>query len=79
MTSALERLRHLVRSRIDVLRPLLPDANDDLVLEAALGGHADLLVTFNRRDFQIAESAWGVLVVTPQEALKQMRRTDEKE
>ena len=31
------------------------------------------------RDFEIAESAWGVLVVTPQEALKQMRRTDEKE
>jgi len=60
-------------------RPLLPDANDDLVLEAALSGHADLLVTFNRRDFEIAESAWGVLVVTPQEALKQMRRTDEKE
>ncbi len=59
--------------------PLLPDANDDLVLEAALSGQADWLVTFNRRDFEIAESAWGVLVVTPQEALKQMRRTDEKE
>ena len=60
-------------------RPLLPDANDDLVLEAALSGHADLLVTFNRRDFEIAESAWGVLVVTPQQALKQIRRADEKE
>jgi putative PIN family toxin of toxin-antitoxin system len=60
-------------------RPLLPDANDDLVLEAALSGHADLLVTFNRRDFEIAQSAWGVLVVTPQQALKLIRRTDEKE
>jgi predicted nucleic acid-binding protein len=60
-------------------RPLLPDADDDMVLEAALSGHADLLVTFNRRDFEVATSAWGVLVVTPQEALKQMRRKDEKE
>jgi predicted nucleic acid-binding protein len=60
-------------------RPLLPDADDDMVLEAALSGHADLLVTFNRKDFEIATSAWGVLVVTPQEALKQIRRTDEKE
>ena len=60
-------------------RPLFPDANDDLVLEAALSGQADWLATFNRRDFEIAESAWGVLVVTPREALKQMTRTDEKE
>jgi predicted nucleic acid-binding protein len=55
-------------------RPLLPDPNDDMVLEAALSGHADLLVTFNLRDFEIAASAWGVLVVTPQELLKQMRK-----
>jgi putative PIN family toxin of toxin-antitoxin system len=60
-------------------RPLLPDADDDMVLEAALSGDADMLVTFNRRDFEIATSAWGVLVVTPQEALKQMRKKDEKE
>jgi len=60
-------------------RPTLPDADDDMVLEAALSGDADMLVTFNRRDFEIATSAWGVLVVTPQEALKQMRKKDEKE
>jgi predicted nucleic acid-binding protein len=60
-------------------RPLLPDADDDMALETVLSGHSDLLVTFNRRDFEIATFAWGVLVVTPQEALKQMRRKDEKE
>lgn len=60
-------------------RPLLPDADDDMVLEAALSGRADLLVTFNCRDFETVTSTWSILVVTPQEALKQIRRKDEKE
>ncbi len=59
-------------------RPLLRDANDEMVLEVALSGKADLLVTFNRRDFEPIGSAWGVAVVTPQEALRQMRRNDEE-
>jgi putative PIN family toxin of toxin-antitoxin system len=33
-------------------RPLLPDGNDDMVLETALNGQADMLVTVNRRDFE---------------------------
>jgi len=49
-----------------------------MVLEAALSGKADLLVTFNRRDFETIGSAWGIAVVTPQEALRQMRRNDEE-
>lgn len=60
-------------------RPLLRDADDDMVLGAALSGHADLLVTFNRRDFEPTASAWSMDVVTPQEALKHIRRKDEKE
>lgn len=64
-------------------RPLLRDANDELVLEIALCGGADLLVTFNRRDFEPASAAWGIAVVTPQEALRQinrkLRRNDEEE
>jgi predicted nucleic acid-binding protein len=59
-------------------RPLLQDANDEMVLEVALSGKADLLVTFNRRDFETIGSAWGIAVVTPQEALRQMRRNDEE-
>lgn len=60
------------------LRPLLQDADDEMVLEVALSGKADLLVTFNRRDFETIGSAWGIAVVTPQEALRQMRRNDEE-
>jgi putative PIN family toxin of toxin-antitoxin system len=59
-------------------RPLLQDANDEMVFEVALSGKADLLVTFNRRDFETIGSAWGIAVVTPQEALRQMRRNDEE-
>ena len=32
-------------------RPKLRDPSDEMVLEAAINGSADALVTFNRRDF----------------------------
>jgi putative PIN family toxin of toxin-antitoxin system len=32
-------------------RPMLRDPNDELVLETAANGQADLLLTFNERDF----------------------------
>jgi putative PIN family toxin of toxin-antitoxin system len=60
-------------------RPLLRDPDDDMVLEVAWSGHTDLLVTFNRRDFEPTASALHIDVVTPQEALQQIRRKDEKE
>ncbi len=54
-------------------RPLLRDANDEMVLEIALSGDADLLVTFNRSDFEPIASSLGVVVVASQEALKRIR------
>lgn len=36
-------------------RPMLRDPNDELVLETAVNGQADLLLTFNERDFAGAE------------------------
>jgi predicted nucleic acid-binding protein len=50
-----------------------------MVLEVALSGHADLLVTFNQRDFEPAATPLGIDVVSPREALKQLRRRSEKE
>jgi predicted nucleic acid-binding protein len=35
-------------------RPTLRDPDDDMVLEAAVNGQADAIVTFNRRDFRPA-------------------------
>jgi putative PIN family toxin of toxin-antitoxin system len=60
-------------------RPLLRDADDDMVLEAAMSGHADFLVTFNRRDFEPAASQLGIAIVSPQETLREIRRRDENE
>ncbi len=59
-------------------RPLLPDANDEMVLEVALSGNADLLVTFNRKDFETIGSSLSVALATPQEALQHLRRNDEE-
>jgi len=36
-------------------RPILRDPDDELVLETAVNGGADLLLTFNERDFAGAE------------------------
>jgi putative PIN family toxin of toxin-antitoxin system len=36
-------------------RPILRDPDDELVLETAVNGQADLLLTFNERDFVGAE------------------------
>jgi putative PIN family toxin of toxin-antitoxin system len=36
-------------------RPVLRDPDDELVLETAINGRADLLLTFNERDFAGAE------------------------
>ncbi len=54
-------------------RPILKDADDDMVLEAAINGEADALVTFNKRDFAGA-LRFGLEVVTPREALAELER-----
>ena len=44
-------------------------ADDDMVLEAAVNGQADMIVTFNLRDFGSSGTRFGVAVVTPGEAM----------
>ena len=44
-----------------------------MVLESALNGHADLLVTYNLRDFEPTASDLGINVVTPRDALKRIK------
>lgn len=49
-------------------RPALRDPNDDLVLEVAVAGGCDCIVTFNTRDFVGAEQ-FGIRVMKPREFL----------
>lgn len=55
-------------------RPQLKDPNDELVLEAAVNGRADALVTHNTRDFLEAARRFGVLVLLPRDVLKELER-----
>ena len=54
-------------------RPQSRDPNDEMLLEAAINGRADALVTYNTSDFQAAEARFGIRVVTPSELLKKVK------
>ena len=53
-------------------RPQLKDTEDELVLEAAVNGRADALITHNVRDFLDAARRFHLRVLLPREALKEL-------
>jgi predicted nucleic acid-binding protein len=53
-------------------RPMLPDPDDDLVLETAVNGRAEVVVTFNRRHFDPAAAHFGIEIVAPAEAARRL-------
>jgi putative PIN family toxin of toxin-antitoxin system len=52
-------------------RPYLKDPKDDLVLEAAVAGGCEAIITYNRRDFAGVEK-FGVRILTPGEFLRRI-------
>jgi putative PIN family toxin of toxin-antitoxin system len=54
-------------------RPQLRDAGDEMVLEAAVNGRADALVTFNVRDFGDVPAQFGIEVLLPREAIRRIK------
>jgi len=56
-------------------RSILPDADDDMVLEAAVNGRADAIVTFNLRDFDAAAAQFGIAVLSPGDAVRRLEKT----
>jgi predicted nucleic acid-binding protein len=56
-------------------RPTLPDADDDMVLETAVNGRADMIVTFNIRDFAGPSAQFGIPVMTPGAALREWEKS----
>jgi putative PIN family toxin of toxin-antitoxin system len=58
--------------RINFLwRPHLPDPDDDLVLELAVSGRADAIITFNQRYF-VGSDQFGIRVISPRELIKEI-------
>ena len=51
-------------------RPQLSDPSDEMVLEAAINGRAEALVTHNVRDFAEGARRFGLEVQTPRQLLK---------
>ena len=62
-----------MRSSVGAPAALLMDAGDEMVLEAAVNGRADAIVMFNRRDYGDAPLRFGIRVVSPSEALRDVR------
>lgn len=57
--------------RINFLwRPTLPDPDDDLLLELAVSGRADALVTYNLKDFAGSER-FGIRILSPAQFIQE--------
>jgi predicted nucleic acid-binding protein len=54
-------------------RPQLRDAGDEMVLEAAVNGRANALVTFNVRDFGTVPTRFGIELMVPREAIGRIK------
>jgi len=54
-------------------RPQSGDPNDEMVLEAAINGRAEALVTYNVADFAVAWERFGIRVLSPPELLRKVR------
>ncbi len=59
-------------------RPALPDPNDDMVLETAVNGHADAIVTFNQRDFNPVAGRFGCRVMRPGDFLRVLANDEDE-
>ena len=59
-------------------RPRLKDPADEMVLETAVNGAADWLVTFNLRHLADAAREFGIRVARPCDAQREIRRHEKK-
>jgi putative PIN family toxin of toxin-antitoxin system len=59
-------------------RPRLKDPADEMVLETAVNGNADWLVTFNTRHLSEGARDFGIRVLRPVEAWKQVNKHEKK-
>ncbi|MEO3434015.1 putative toxin-antitoxin system toxin component, PIN family [Inquilinus sp. CAU 1745] len=53
-------------------RPQLRDADDEMILEAAVNGRADGIVTFNARDYGATSDEFGIETLPPAMILRRV-------
>jgi len=70
---ALAALAEPVESHF-IWRPQLKDPSDEMVLEAAVNGQAQSIVTFNLRDFSTAPERFGLRILLPRDALRRVSK-----
>lgn len=67
LASVAKRVELVIRTR-----PLLSDPNDEMVLETAINGRADAIVTFNDRDFRPVATRFRCSVLRPVEVVRRL-------
>jgi len=55
-------------------RPQVRDPKDEMVLEAAINGNADALVTYNVADFSSASERFRIPILRPGDLLRRLKR-----
>lgn len=55
-------------------RPMLHDPNDEMVLEIAVNGGADAIVTFNLKDYGAVPETFNIEVIKPSTAIRRFRQ-----
>ncbi len=53
-------------------RPQSPDDGDDLVIDAAVNGMADVIATYNMKDLKPPAARFGIAAETPVEVLRRI-------
>jgi predicted nucleic acid-binding protein len=59
---------------ISKTRPLSPDPNDDMVLDLAMNGRAEAVVTYNTKHFMAVGEQVGISILTPAQFLEEMSK-----
>jgi len=54
-------------------RPVASDPDDDMVIETAINGGADLIATFNIADMRVGAERFGIAVERPATVLRRLR------